>query len=109
MGGYFSTSWVDAETYAKDGASTDCIRQTWLRKIIKAIWVFNMAMWTNRNSILHSSSIPLRELWESAVNSQICHFYEKQHDFAITDHTISILLWRSASPAHSVQRSTGFD
>ena len=88
MRGYFSTSWVDAETYAKDGASPDYIRQTWLQKIIKTLWVFNKAMWTNRNSILHSNSIPLRELRESAVDSKIRHLYEQQHDFAVTDHTL---------------------
>jgi hypothetical protein len=88
MRGYFSTSWVDAEQYAKDGSSTEHIRQTWLKPIIKVLWVFNKAMWTNRNSILHSTSVPLRELRESAVNSQIRHLYEQQHDFAVTDHIL---------------------
>ena len=88
MRGYFSTSWVDAEQYAKDGSSTEHIRQTWLKPIIKALWVFIKAMWTNRNSILHSTSVPLRDLRESAVNSQIRHLYEQQHDFAVTDHIL---------------------
>ena len=48
------------------------------------MWVFNKSMWTHRNSILHSTSVPLRKLCESAVDSQIRHLYEQQSDFAVT-------------------------
>ena len=88
MRGYFSTSWVDAEKHFQNGPSTDFIRQTWLKTIIKAMWVFNKSMWTHRNSILHSTSVPLRKLRESAVDSQIRHLYEQQSDFAVTDHIL---------------------
>jgi len=88
MRGYFSTSWVDAEKHFQNGPSTDFIRQTWLKTIIKAMWVFNKSMWTHRNSILHSTSVPLRKLCESAVDSQIRHLYEQQSDFAVTDHIL---------------------
>ena len=72
MRGYLSTSWVDMECYGKSGATPDSVRQNWLQPIIKAIWAFfNKTLWTQQNSILHSTTIPLRELRESSVNSQI--------------------------------------
>ena len=45
-------------------------------------------MWTHRNSILHSTEIPLRELRESSVNSHICSLYDQQQDFAVLDQVI---------------------
>ena len=77
MRGYLSTSWVDMECYGKSGATPDSVRQNWLRPIIKAIWAFNKTMWTHQNSILHSTTIPLRELRESSVNSQIQSLYNQ--------------------------------
>jgi hypothetical protein len=88
MRGYLSTSWVDSEYYGKHGATPDSVRQSWLRAIIKAIWVFNKTMWTHRNSILHSTEIPLCELRESSVNSHICSLYDQQQDFAVLDQVI---------------------
>ena len=88
MRGYLSTSWVDSEYYGKHGATPDSVRQSWLRSIIKEIWVFNKTMWTHRNSILHSTEIPLRELRESSVNSHIRSLYDQQQDFAVLDQVI---------------------
>jgi hypothetical protein len=45
-------------------------------------------MWIHRNSILHSTSVPLRDLRESAVDAQIRNLYAQQHDFAVSDHTL---------------------
>jgi hypothetical protein len=67
---------------------TVSVRQSWLRAIIKAIWVFNKTMWTHRNSILHSTEIPLCELRKSTVNTHICSLYDQQQDFAVLDQVI---------------------
>ena len=45
-------------------------------------------MWTHRNSVLHAKSIPLKDLTESGVNSQIRSFYEQKQDFAVLDQVI---------------------
>jgi hypothetical protein len=85
--GYLSTSWVEAE-YHINRAAHDDIRKKWLRKIIKVLWSFNKTMWTHRNSVLHSTTVPLRELKESAVNTKIRTLFEQQPDFAVLDQVL---------------------
>jgi hypothetical protein len=88
MRGYFSTSWVDAEHHFRSGPTNVQIRQSWLKRIIQTVWVFDKAMWIHRNSILHSTLVPLRDLRESAVDAQIQNLYAQQHDFAVSDHIL---------------------
>jgi hypothetical protein len=88
MRGYFSTSWVDAEHHFRSGPTNEQIRQSWLKRIIQTVWVFDKAMWIHRNSILHSTSVPLRDLRESAVDAQIRNLYAQKHDFAVSDHIL---------------------
>ena len=86
--GYLSTSWVDSEHYVNRQPHNGIRQTTWLRTIIKTLWRFNKTMWTHRNSVLHSTVVPLRELKESAVNSKIRSLYDQQHDFAVLDQVI---------------------
>jgi hypothetical protein len=85
--GYLSTSWVAAEYHINRSAHAD-IRKTWLRKIIKVLWSFNKTMWTHRNSVLHSTTVPLRDLKESAANSKIRTLFEQEKDFAVVDQAL---------------------
>ena len=85
--GYLRTSWVAAEYHINRSAHDD-IRKKWLQKIIKVLWSFNKTMWTHRNSVLHLTTVPLRDLKESAANSKIRTLFEQEKDFAVVDQAL---------------------
>jgi len=84
--GYLSTAWTQAYSIEHPGANSHQIRNKWTRHIIRAIWVFGDTMWRHRNTALHH--ISNQHLADSAVNSQIRHYYNRQETFASGDRVL---------------------
>jgi hypothetical protein len=85
--GYLSTGWVYAYSLEHPKTSASQIRSKWLRHVIRSIWTFGETMWRHRNNVLHDKAAN-KMVSESAVNSQIQHYYEHQDEFAASDRAL---------------------
>ena len=86
--GYLSVTWVLCQSLEHPKSSQMGIQQQWLKAVIRAIWDTFLALWDERNSILHSSEPSNLNIRDSLVNSKIVRFYDLKDEFAISDSSL---------------------
>ena len=75
--GYLSHHWLCAQQTESPSSTIKGLRQQWMKQIILAIWNMSLAMWEQRNSILHANIDNSRSIRESPVNAQISALYSR--------------------------------